>query len=244
MLLVKKSLKKSSPEYKPAFDRLLKQAGRALDEGPYSVTYKKTTPPGGTKNDYMSQGPYWWPDPTKTNGLPYIQRDGESNPNNFNQHRRCIAQLRDAVAALAAAYKITGDNRYAVKAAELLRVFFLDPKTRMNPHLKYAQAIPGRTPGRGTGIIDTLHLVEVPLAIEALARSPAFSPETLAGLKAWFRDYAEWMTTSKNGQEEAAAGNNHAVAFFLQIAAFAGFAGDDEVRHRRELAGRSFVAAS
>lgn len=208
-------------------NRILKAATAALALEPITITRFPAQLSEGGPNDFYSNGDYWWPDPTKTNGLPYIQRDGESNPNNFNQHRRCIWQLRDAVAALAAACQITGDDRYATQAAGLLRVFFLDPKTRMNPHLKYAQAIPGRTPGRGTGIIDTLHLVEVPLAIEALQRSPAFPPETLAGLKAWFRDYAEWMTTSSNGQQEAAAGNNHAVAFFLQIAVFAEFTGDE-----------------
>jgi alpha-galactosidase len=207
--------------------RILTAATAALTLQPVTLTAFRADLSEGGPNDFYSNGDYWWPDPTKTNGLPYIQRDGESNPNNFNQHRRCIAQLRDAVSALAAAYKITGDDRYAVKAAELLRVFFLDAKTRMNPSLQYAQAIPGRTPGRGTGIIDTLHLAEVPLAIGALQQSPALPRETLDGLKAWFRDYAEWMTTSKNGQEEAGAGNNHAVAFFLQIAAFAGFAGDE-----------------
>jgi len=207
--------------------RILVAATAALNLQPVTVTAFRAQLSEGGPNDFYSNGDYWWPDPTKTNGLPYIQRDGESNPNNFNQHRRCIARLRDAVAALAAAYKITGDDRYAAKAAELLRVFFLDPKTRMNPNLQYAQAIPGRTPGRGTGIIDTLHLVEVPLAIEALQNSPAFPPATLAELKAWFRDYAEWMTTSKNGQDEAAATNNHSVAFFLQLAAFAQFTGDD-----------------
>ncbi len=222
------------PRARPTIDvaaidrgRILAAATAALDLQPITITAFRAELSEGGPNDFYSNGDYWWPDRTKTNGLPYIQRDGESNPNNFNQHRRCIAQLRDAVAALAAAYKITSDDRYTAKAAELLRVFFLDPKTRMNPHLKYAQAIPGRTPGRGIGIIDTLHLVEVPLAIEALQKSPAFPPATLAGLKAWFRVYAEWMTTSKNGQEEAAAGNNHAVAFFLQVAAFAGFTGDD-----------------
>ena len=116
----------------------------------------------GGPNDFYSNGDYWWPNPDTTNGLPYVQRDGETNPDNFNQHRECIWQLRDAVAALGAAYKITGDDRYAKKAAELLRVFFLDPKTRMNPNLQYAQAIPGVSPGRGTGIIDTLHLIEIP----------------------------------------------------------------------------------
>jgi alpha-galactosidase len=207
--------------------RILQAATPALALEPFSITQFRAPLSEGGPNDFYSNGDYWWPDPTKTNGLPYIQRDGESNPNNFNQHRSAIAQLRDGVAALGAAYQITGEDRYAAKAAELLRVFFLDPKTRMNPHLKYAQAIPGRTPGRGIGIIDTLHLVEVPLAVDALQKSPTFPPEVLAGLKAWFRNYAEWMATSKNGQEEAAAANNHSVAYYLQIAAFAGFAGDD-----------------
>jgi len=208
-------------------ERILKAASQALTLEPITVTKFRAKMSEGGTNDFYSNGDYWWPDPSKSDGLPYIQRDGESNPQNFIEHRRCIAQLRDAVAALAAAYEITGEDRYAAKSAELLRVFFLDPRTRMNPHLKYAQAIPGRSPGRGTGIIDTLHLVEVPLAIEAMKKSPAFPQETLAGLKDWFRDYTEWMTTSQNGKEEGSATNNHAVAFWLQVAAFSGLTGDE-----------------
>ena len=139
-------------------------------------------------NDFYSNGDYWWPDPTKTDGLPYIQRDGQTNPENFNQHRLAVRQLRDAVAALGAAYKLTAEDRYAAKAAELLRVFFLDPATRMNPHLNYAQAIPGVSSGRGIGIIDTLHLIEIPPAIEAIQTSAAFPKETHAALKQWFGD--------------------------------------------------------
>jgi hypothetical protein len=206
--------------------RILKAAEASLSLEPITITRFRAQLSEGGPNDFYSNGDYWWPDPAKTNGLPYIQRDGQSNPDNFHHHRRCIAQLRDAVAALGAAYQTTGNDRYAAKAVELLRTFFLDPQTRMNPHLNYAQAIPGRTPGRGTGIIDTLHLVEVPLAINALQKSPALPPDVLAGLKTWFRDYADWMMTSKNGQEEAAAANNHSVAFFLQVAVFAQFAGD------------------
>jgi alpha-galactosidase len=209
-------------------NRILKAADNALQLEPVTITKFRAKLSEGGPNDFYSNGDYWWPDPAKPDGLPYIQRDGESNPNNFNDHRRCVNQLRDAVAALGAAYEITKDERYAAKAAELLKVFFLVPETRMNPRLDCAQAIPGRTPGRGTGIIDTLHLAEVPVAIEAVQKSPAFSAEVLKGLKEWFRDYAEWMTTSKNGKEEAAAKNNHAVAFYLQLAVFARFTGDAE----------------
>src|SRR6185436_2083155 len=178
-------------------------------------------------NDFYSNGDYWWPNPNTTNGLPYVQRDGQTNPENFVEHRRCIMGLRDAIAALGAAYKITGDDRYAAKATELLQTFFLNPQTRMNPSLKYAQAIPGITPGRGIGIIDTLHLAEVPLAVLAMEKSKALPPEVFTGVKQWFRDYADWMTTSTNGLQEANAKNNHAVAFWLQIAAFSRLTGDE-----------------
>ena len=207
--------------------RILQAANAALDMAPVTITQFRAKLSTGGSNDFYSNGDYWWPDPDKPDGLPYIQRDGQTNPENFNRHRLAIRQLRDGVAALGAAYQLTGDERYADKAAELLRVFFLDPATRMNPHLRFAQAVPGRSPGRGVGIIDTLHLIEVPVAIGALQNSRAIPPETLAGLKQWFGDYLEWMITSRNGQEEAAAKNNHAVAFWLQAAVFARFSGDE-----------------
>jgi hypothetical protein len=206
--------------------RILKAAQAALAIEPITITKFRAPLSEGGPNDFYSNGDYWWPDPAKTNGLPYIRRDGQSNPDNFTKHRRCVMQMRDAVAALGAAYQVTRDDRYAAKASELLRVFFLDPKTRMNPNLQYAQAIPGVSPGRGTGIIDTLQLTDVPLAIHAIEKSPSFSRDTTAGLKKWFQEYIEWMRTSKNGQEEAEAGNNHAVAYWLQIAVFADFTGD------------------
>ena len=145
-------------------------------------------------------------------------RDGESYPGDFNRHRMAMRNLRDAVAALGAAYKITGDDRYARKAAELLRGFFIDPKTRMNPNFDFAQVAPGHGGGRSYGIIDGLHFIEIPLAIAALQKSPAFTPELTAGLKRWFADMSHWMITSKNGKQEAAAKNDHAVAYWLQIA--------------------------
>ena len=208
-------------------ERILKTATAALELSPLTITKFPAKFSEGGPNDYYSNGDYWWPNPAKTNGLPYIQRDGQTNPENFNQHRLALRQLRDAVAALGAAYQITGEDRYATQAAELLRVFFLDPATRMNPHLKYSQAVPGVASGRGIGIIDTLHLIEVPMAIDAMQKSAAFPVETVAGMKQWFRDYTEWMITSKNGQKESTEKNNHSVAFWLQVAVFAKFTGDE-----------------
>ncbi|HWF18306.1 MAG TPA: alginate lyase family protein [Verrucomicrobiae bacterium] len=207
--------------------RILKMADAALTIAPISITKFRAAHSPGSSNDFYSNGDYWWPDPAKPDGLPYIERDGESNPDNFNAHRMAMRDLRDAVASLGAAYRLTGDERYARKAAELLRVFFLDDATRMNPNLSYAQAVPGRTNGRSWGIIDALHLIEIPQAIAAMEKSPAFTPELVAGLKRWFGEMSEWMLTSKNGKQEAAAKNNHAVAFWLQIACYARFTGDE-----------------
>lgn len=207
--------------------RIMKAAAAALVLPPVSITKYPAKLSAGGLNDYYSNGDYWWPDPAATNGLPYIQRDGQTNPDNFNLHRLALRQLRDAVAALGAAYKINGEDRYAEKAAELLRVFFLDPATRMNPQLKYAQAVPGVSSGRGIGIIDTLHLVEVVKAAEAMQKSEAFTTDLSQGLKQWFSKYVEWMVNSKNGKEEAAAHNNHAVAYWLQISVFAEYTGDE-----------------
>ena len=209
------------------YNRIFKAAAAALLLAPISITKFHAEHSDGAAGDYYSNGDYWWPDPTKTNGLPYIQRDGETNPNNFNAHRMAMRELSDAVATLGAAYKISGDERYAQKSAQLLRVFFLDAATCMNPNLQHAQAVPGRDNGRGLGIIDGLHMIEVPPAVSAMVNSPAFTPELMAGLKKWFANLADWMVTSKNGKDEAKAKNNHAVAFWLQVAVFSKFTGDE-----------------
>ena len=208
-------------------DRILKAASEALKRTPVTITAFPAKLSEGGPNDFYSNGDYWWPDPTKPYGLPYIRRDGESNPENFSQHRLAIKTLRDSVAALAAAYKITGDDRYVTKAVELLRVFFLDPQTRMNPNLSYAQAIPGHSKGRGIGIIDALHLIEVPVAVQAMEQSPAFPAGVAADLRQWFRELATWMVESKNGTDEAHEKNNHAVAYYLQLAVYSAFIRDE-----------------
>jgi beta-galactosidase len=208
--------------------RILRLAGEALEMPPVSITYYKAKLSEGGIHDFYSNGDYWWPDPNKADGLPYIQRDGQSNPDNFSDHRLALRQLRNAVAALAAAYALDGREEYARKAVTLLKVFFLDEATRMNPSLLYAQAIPGRVSGRGIGIIDTLQLAEVPLAIMAIDKSEAMTPEIRAGLKKWFADYSEWMTTHPYGVNEMNAANNHSVAYMVQLATFAKLTSDAE----------------
>ena len=207
--------------------RILKAAAEAMKIEPITITKYRAKMSEGGPHDFYSNGDYWWPNPDTTNGLPYVQRDGQTNPDNFNKHRECIWALKDNLAALGAAYKITGNDKYVKKAVELLKVFFLDTNTMMNPNLQYAQAIPGVSTGRGIGIIDTLHLCEIPKAVEAMQKSKAFPPDVLTGLKKWFADYTDWMLTSKNGHDEANAGNNHAVSFWLQVAVFSQFTGNE-----------------
>ena len=152
-----------------------------------------------------------------------------SNPDNFIDHRRYVMRLSVQVPALTAAWKVTKDPRYARQAVKHLRAWFIDPDTRMNPNLQYAQAIHGRFTGRGTGIIDTIHLVEVARAIEVLKGSQALAQSDLTGIKQWFADYLTWMTTSKNGTDERDAKNNHGTCWVMQVAAFAHLVGNEEL---------------
>lgn len=209
--------------------RILRLATRAMELRPPAITDHIATNSAGGPHDFFSQADYDWPNPTNKTGLPYIGRDGESNPNVFTYHRMAMRNMKDAVAALAAAYALTGDDKYPRKAAEFIRVFFLDPKTRMNPNLKYAQAVLGSSTGEPYGIIDTLHLAELAVAVPFLEKSPEFSPDVDAGLKQWFRDYSHWIMTSKPGINEMDNANNHSIACFVQLAAFAKYTGDQKV---------------
>jgi hypothetical protein len=213
-----------------AFDRarVLKAARQYLTERPVTVTASSSPRSAGGLHDFFSEGDYWWPDPQNPGG-PYIQRDGMTNPDNFVGHRRALMRLSVQSAALAAAWKLTKDERYARHAAGHLRAWFIDPATLMSPHLEYAQAIQGRTKGRGVGVIDTIHLVEVARAVEVLGGSGALTPAELAGVKKWFADYLRWMRTSRNGVEEREAKNNHGTCWVMQVAAFAHLTGDGEV---------------
>ena len=163
--------------------RILRLATRAMELRPPAITDYIATNSAGGPNDFFSQADYDWPNPANKTGLPYIYRDGESNPSVFTDHRMAMRNMKDAVAALAAAYALTGDDKYARKAAEFIRVFFLDPKTRMNPNLKYAQAVLGSSTGEPYGIIDTLHLTELAVAVPFLEKSSEFPPGVDAGLR-------------------------------------------------------------
>jgi hypothetical protein len=213
-----------------ALARLEQDARESLEAGPFSVVNKKPTPPSGDKHDYMSQAPYFWENPDSTNGLPYVRRDGERNPEiqRISDHR-AMDQMANAVETLALAYYFKRDEVYADKAAQLLRAWFFDPATRMNPNLQYAQAVLGVNDGRGIGLIESRALTQVVDAVGLLAGSKAWTEADQQKLQGWFELFLGWMRRSKNGRDEAAAKNNHGTYYDVQAASYALFLGKPEL---------------
>lgn len=205
-------------------DSLLAKASVILSMAPVSLTSFVADRSTGTIHDFYSEGDYWWPDPEDPNG-PYIRRDGMTNPANFLEHRKALSNLNEWVSTLVAAYQISRDQRYADHAIRHLSVFFLDTETLMNPNLLFAQAIKGRHTGRGIGIIDTIHLIEVAKSILRLIEMDKLPTEKAVGLKKWFEDYTTWMNTHPYGLKEKDHGNNHSTWWAAQVATYAQLTG-------------------
>ena len=196
------------------------------------MTQKSGLPPSGDRHDYMSLGPYWWPDPESPDGRPYVRRDGEVNPERDELDSLPLKRMCSAVDDLALGYYLGGHEPYAEKAVLLLRTWFLEPATRMNPHLRYGQAIPGVCEGRGIGIIDTRVLARLVDSVGLLGGSLAWTDEDQAGLTGWFSRYLDWLLESDIGRDEAAQANNHGTWYDVQVSSFALFTGEESVAHR------------
>lgn len=208
-----------------AYRELLDSADVALVRKPGSVLDKRTMPVSGDRHDYVSLAPYWWPDPANAGG-PYVRRDGQVNPERETDRfdRSALGRMARDADLLALAYYYSGDTRYAAGAAAVIRTWFLDPATAMNPNMTYAQAVPGRSDGRPEGVLETSSFIGVIDAVGLLDPSGALVPAEVRALENWFSRYLDWMLSSSNGRVERAANNNHGLWYDAQIARFALFA--------------------
>lgn len=209
-------------------NQILEEAAWALMQLPVTVTAQISPRSAGGKNDFFSEGDYWWPDPENSNG-PYIQKDGMTNPDNFVAHRHAMIRFSKIIGALASAYKLTGNDKYVRHALVHLKAWFVDAETLMNPNLLYAQAIKGRFTGRGIGIIDTIQLMEVAQGILVMEGSKAMNKGALTAMKNWFSQYLNWLTTHPYGQAEMNAENNHSTCWVMQVASFAKLTRNNEL---------------
>lgn len=225
----------------PAIAELRAAADAALGSAPVTVTDKTLLPPSGDPHDYVSLSIYWWPDAAKPGGTPYLQRDGQVNPEASDLTKydgARIVKLVGGVETLALAGYLTGERAYSDAAARGIRAWFIDERTRMNPSMRFAQIIPGRTEERGTGIIESRQLLRVVDAARLLDGTPSWSAADGSALRAWFGQFADWLTGSAQGQMEGRATNNHGTWYDAQLVGAALFAG------RTKLATDTLTAAA
>ncbi|MFL5809077.1 MAG: alginate lyase family protein [Flavisolibacter sp.] len=224
---LKNKIKKKDKAKIQLVDSLKKRADVLLQMKPVSVMDKEFTPVSGSKHDYMSQAPYFWYDSSKPKGLPYLRRDGVRNPEiNKITDKNGLVTLETASKTLALAYYFTGEEIYAEKAAILLRYWFFNDETKMNPNLEYAQGIPGVNHGRGIGIIESRSFTGIADAVGLLHGSPSWKADDEKKLNQWYVEFLNWMLSSKNGKDEHAAKNNHGTWFFVQAIDYALFTGN------------------
>ena len=235
LLKNKQAINKQDPEKLMALQEVKATADLILKEGKlYSVMNKKKVPPSGDKHDYMSQAPYWWADTTKPDGLPYIRRDGERNPEYYDlSDSEEMDYIINDTEILALAFYFTKDERYAAHAARLLKTWFLEPETLQNPNLNFGQGIPGINTGRGIGIIETRSFPRLIDATILLQESKNWSKEDHKSLKKWFAAYLSWLTESPLGKDEADEHNNHGTYYDVQIMSYALFTDQPELAKKQ-----------
>ncbi len=208
--------------------RIIESADSYLKEMPVTVTAATCERSLGGPHDFYSEGDYWWPNPDNPHG-PYMQRDGMSNPDNFVDHRQAMRRMSIQVANLAAAYKVTGEKKYADHAAKHLIAWFVNEDTKMNPHMRFAQAIMNVVPGRGVGLIDGIHLVEPARAVTIIQDSGSLTKSELKSIKNWYATFLTWITTHEYGIDERERKNNHGTCWVMQAAEFARLTGNEEI---------------
>ncbi|MEN8651302.1 alginate lyase family protein [Streptomyces sp. 21So2-11] len=241
----RRRLDRGDPALRGALNDLVARADDRLGQGPWTVVDKPKPAPSGDPHDYLSQAPYWWPSKPRTAenpwGCPYVQRDGQRNPEvDTGTDHPDRAKVLDSAYTLSLAWYYTGQKKYAEHAGAILRTWFTDPDTRMNPNLNHAQFIPCKYNGRAIGIIDFSQSFTGVLDATAIldTGAPGWKASDRAGMRTWYRGFLDWLVTSPFGKEEAAAVNNHGSFHDMQVAAPAVAVGDDKLARKTVLDAR------
>lgn len=243
LLAIRDALGSGPSRHDAALEALLREAATHLAAQPDSVVNKSRIPPSGDKHDFLSIGNYSWPNPDTEDGIPWIRRDGYVNPDasGADYDKRRYAVMRIRTNALALAWFYTQEERYAQKAAEILRTWFISEDTRMNPNFNYSSTLPGVYEGMAIGVIEGAELVGLLDSVKLLRQSKSWTAEDDAALQSWFRDYTTWLIESPFGKQELASNSNHGVWYDAQIAAFSIYSADTERAKEAVLRGRERI---
>ncbi|WP_425273602.1 alginate lyase family protein [Rahnella contaminans] len=222
----------AAPQTQDAYRHLLAAADSALKKPDLSVTDKGMTPPSGSKHDYLSLSAYWWPDSSKADGLPWIRKDGRVNPASKNEQSDGVrlADFTARVQNLTLAWYFSGEQKYADKAASLLRAWFITPETRMDPNLNYAQGVPGISAGRNAGVLDGRYFsTRIVDSLVLLHGNRAWTDNDDQQIRVWMQDYLTWLQGSKIAKKEGLTQNNHGNWYVTQVSGIAWYLGDKAV---------------
>lgn len=213
---------------KKSQEAVVRAADNIINEAPATVTNKKLAPPSGDMHDYYSMARYWWPNPKTADHLPYVRRDGQVNPETTGLDRDALSLFGRQMQIFTLAYYYSGNERYAQKAWECLRCWYLNKKTHMNPNMNYSQVVLGRddNKGRKEGLLDTYTMLPINDYLNILSKAKCAKPQEVEQIRTWFADFLKWMLESEQGQAEYNAKNNHGTAYHIQVAAYAAAVGD------------------
>jgi hypothetical protein len=205
------------------------ETARALKKEITAIIPKSNIAPSKDPHDYYSLSPYMWPDPNKPDGLPYIYKDGQFNPERSSYDQPKFVRFIRIVSVLTKAYEDSKDLKYAKRAIEWVETWMINENTKMNPHMNYAQTRPGIDKLSPSGIIEARDLVTLIDSLRSLEETQALSRSQIKSVKEWFGLFLKWLIESPQGIKERASKNNHGIWYDLTAATIAEFIGDNKV---------------
>lgn len=232
--LIREQINKGNPAYVESWQKLKSEADKWLGKQNPTIVNKPMAPASGDKHDYMSLGRYWWPNPNTPDGLPYVRKDGKTNPEIDKYDRKPMAEFVDGVVKLTLAYYYSDKKEYADKAVSMIKAWYLDPATKQNPNMNFGQAVPGVTNERGRpeGVIDASGFIYVTDAIEILHAKGHLTENDMSDLKKWFSEFCNWLTNNPLAIAESQAANNHSMAYDVQLTRYSLFTGDQTTANK------------